>query len=1107
MMAGGSQGREAAEGSLPGGEEWARLVLDTTRDALITMDARGRIVAWNAQAEATFGWSRDEVIGRQLSSTIIPQRYRQAHEQGLERFLATGEGPVLNQRIEIAALHRDGHEFPVELTIAALRLKDSYVFHAFVHDISERKAAEETLRESEERLQRILDNAPAVIYVKASDGRYLQVNRQYETLFHVTRDEIRGKTDFDLFPREMAETYRANDLRVLSSGTPLQFEEVAPQDDGLHTYVSTKFPLLDGAGRPAALCGISTDITERTRTEARLTEERNLLRTLMDTLPDFIYVKDAKSRFIAGNAAVARLMGAKSAEDLVGKTDFDFFPRDLAAQYHADEQEIIGSGEPLVNRVERTVDPEGREEWLLTTKVPVRDANGEVVRLVGIGRDITALRRAEAELQRAKEVAEAATRAKSSFLANMSHEIRTPMNGILGMTELALDTDLTAEQREYLTLVKSSAEQLLDLLNDILDFSKIEAGRLDLEPIDFDLREVIGDTASTLAMRAAQKGIELACHIAPDVPDALLGDPGRLRQIVVNLVGNAIKFTDEGEVVIHCAVDTEGDDGFQLHFAVRDTGIGIPADKQRAIFDAFSQADASTTRQYGGTGLGLAISAQLVQMMGGRIWVESAAGQGSTFHFTARLGRGSRAGQRRPPIDLTDLRDLRVLVVDDNATNRRILEEVLTNWHMRPDLAESGVSALAALRQAEEAGEPYALVLLDAMMPEMDGFTLAAEIQRRGEGTTGRPGGTAERSDVVRAPGRATPTLMMLSSAAQAGEAARCRELGVAASLTKPIKQSTLLDTIVTTLSGEEARSGRPAPPPDDEEIPLSPVASPRRILLVEDNVVNQKLAVRVLEKWGHRVVVAGNGKEALSLLESAVTSPQGSPFDLVLMDVQMPEMDGFEATAAIRAREKRQGTHIPILAMTAHAMKGDRERCLQAGMDGYVSKPIQARELFDAIQGVPALQAPGSALPEETSESFEAEREALAVPGGARSPEPGAPGVDEPPIDRKELLERVGDDRELLQTLVELFQDSCDQQLRELREAVARRDSQQVGYVAHAIKGSVGNFSAKPAFRAALRLEEAGRAGDMGNVEALFSQLEAELERLGPALSALARE
>jgi PAS domain S-box-containing protein len=823
--------------------------------------------------------------------------------------------------------------------------------------------------------------------------------------------------------------------------------------------------------------------TARKRTEEALRNSEALYQSLVASLPMNMLRKDRDGRFTFANQLFCQELG-RPLEEILGKTDFDFFPAELAAKYRQDDLRVMETGR-VFEDVEEHLKPNGDRLYVQVLKSPVYDFRGRVVGVQGIFWDVTDRKRAEEAMHKAREAAEAASRAKSEFLANVSHEIRTPMNGILGMTELALDTDLTREQREYLQMVKASADSLLTVINDILDYSKIEAGKLELDPVPFNLRDSLGDTMRALAVRAHKKGLELACHVAPDVPLCVVGDPVRLRQIAVNLVGNAIKFTEQGEVVVavamqnaECRMQNESPSEILhsafciLHFEVRDTGIGVPADKQPQLFQPFVQADSSMTRKYGGTGLGLAISAKLVGLMGGRVWLESAPGRGSTFHFTARFGVPAEEPQPARPPEPPALHGLRVLVVDDNATNRRILEEMLTNWRMRPVAAGSGREALERMREASAQGEPFPLILLDAMMPGMDGFSLAKEIQRHPE-----LGGA---------------TVMMLSSSGWSADSTRCRELGLAAYLMKPVKQSDLLDAILTSLGAAAA--------PDPPERPAAPPAPRRslRVLLAEDNLVNQRLAVRLLEKLGHRVTVVGNGREALAALfpEPPGDRSQGAgvkgrggedgssltpSFDVVLMDVQMPEVDGFEATALIRVREKETGGHVPVIAMTAHAMKGDRERCLAAGMDGYLAKPVQARELAQALEA--------------------------AAPAQAGAGRPGAAAVPAPVLNRDKALVRVGGDEQILREIAKLFLEECPRMMREVGEAVVRRDARQLRLAAHALKGAVSNFAAEPAYEAGLRLENMGRQGDLGQADQAWAALQEAIARLEPALAALARQ
>jgi PAS domain S-box-containing protein len=640
----------------------------------------------------------------------------------------------------------------------------------------------------------------------------------------------------------------------------------------------------------------------------------------MNNIPAIALIKNSEGRILYMNEPMSRTYNIKS-EDLGGQVLAPWLPEEIAKKIRRNDQEVLSTRRVL--RFEEVIPtPDGILHHWLNLRFPLDGPDGEP--LVGtIGIDITERKQAEAALQDAKEMAESASRTKSEFLANMSHEIRTPLNGVVGMTDLALGTDLTSEQREYLDTVKLSADALLTVINDILDFSKIEAGKIDLEMIDFNVRDHLEATLKTLAFRGDEKGLELLCEVAPEVPEMARGDSNRLRQVIVNLVGNAIKFTDEGEVALKVRVDAEDGNDRIMHFTVSDTGVGIPPEKQKLIFDPFSQADSSTTRKYGGTGLGLTISTRLVEMMGGKMWVESEVGRGSEFHFTARLGTSEKAIEVGAIAPAEILRGVKVLVADDNRTNRRILEGMLKRWEMNSTSVPAGEDALTALSSALEAGEPYKLVLTDMHMPKMDGFGLIERIRQN--------------------PELSTAVIMMLTSAGHRGDALRCQELGVAAYLLKPIRQSELREAIARVLGASEQNGVIPLITRYSLGDAVEPTAV-LRVLVAEDNAVNQRLASRMLEKRGHRVTVTANGLEAIDALANR-------NFDLVLMDIQMPEMDGFEATAEIRKREELDGTHMPIIALTANAMKGDRERCLAAGMDGYLSKPIVPHELDDLLE------------------------------------------------------------------------------------------------------------------------------------------------------------
>ncbi len=905
-------------------------------------------------------------------------------------------------------------------------------------ELAQRRKVELALMESEAFYQSLVETLPLAMLRKDLQGRFTFANRLLCEALRRTPDEIVGRTDYDFFPRELAEKYRSDDRRVVESERDLEVTEEfqTPTGERRYTHV-VKTPVYDAKGNPVGIQGIFSDVTEKKRAEIELNQTRARLQAVLDAATQVsIIATDVNGVIDVFNVGAERMLGY-TAEEMVGRRTPEIIhsASEILARAQSLSQEHGGtiSGLQVFTENARRGRPD-EGDWTYIRKdgsqlfvnlviTARRDRDDRVIGYLGIATDITARKRAEADMLKAKEAAEAANRAKSDFLANMSHEIRTPMNAIIGMTELVLDTPLSLPQREYLSMVHESGESLLAVINDILDFSKIEAGKLSLERVPFNVREVLGDALKTLSLRAHRKRLELVCHVAHDVPFAVEGDPHRLRQTVINLVGNAIKFTESGEVVLDVAVERFEDGGPMLQFSVMDTGVGIPQEKMDTIFEAFEQADTSTTRRYGGTGLGLAIVSRLVDLMDGNIWVESDVGQGSNFHFTARFGSASaevlpNVADIYPPL----LRGLRVLVVDDNATSRRILSEMLTNWGMQPIAVPTVSEGIAELERSSEQGSPYALILTDSNMPGQDGFELAKQIQAR-KGLCGA-------------------MIMMLTSADRSNDLSRCQELNISAYLVKPVKQSELLDSIVQAVGVNTAFAGSAVSP----SAPGRTASVAKSILLAEDSLINQKLAIGLLERWGHRVTVASNGNEAVRLSGN-------EEFDLILMDVQMPELDGLDATREIRKREEKSGIHLPIIAMTAHAMKGDRELCLAAGMDGYLMKPIRAEQLFRQIE-----DATDDRLPAEPREKNQVDQ---------------INGL----VNWTVANRAVNGDSELLKQVIAAFLSEGPQLLSTLEHAYAENDGKRFQRAAHTLKSALRTFGVDNC-NAAEELELAAKNG-----------------------------
>ncbi len=1059
-------------------EKRLRGITDSANDAIIMMNPSGEFTYWNPAAESIFGYTQEEAIGQDLHLLMVSEHDLTAHMSGFREFRRSGHGNAVGKTVELKGRCKNGHEILVELSMSAISLKDEWHAIGIIRDVTERTRTEQAIKISEEKFRQLTENIREVFWMMDAAGtEIMYVSPAYEqiwgrtckSLYETPMDWIEAILPAD---RQLAQEIFAKQLQ----GEKIDSEYRISTLNGQEKWIRDRaFPIRNQEGELVRIAGIAEEITERRQSEILLsrTSDRLMLATRAGGVGIWDY--DIANNVIVWDEQMLSLYGL-SRDQFGGAYESwraGLHPEDR--QRGDEEIQRAIDGEADFNTEFRVIWPDGSIHHIRALALVKRDASGKAIHVIGTNWDFTTQKEAadrmlasnrelEKETERANKLAmaaEMATAAKSEFLANMSHEIRTPMNGVIGMTGLLLDTNLTEEQRRYANTVRDSGQSLLLLINDILDLSKIEAKKLELETEEFDLHTLLDNLAGTLAVQANTKGLELICFIDSAVPTPFLGDSGRLRQILTNLVGNAIKFTESGEVEIRATLLEKGQADCLLRFSVRDTGIGIPDDKIGLLFHKFTQVDTSTARKFGGTGLGLAISKQLVEIMGGSFGVTSHEGKGSQFYFTIRLGRGNECGAAKAEVHtLAGLNGLRVLIVDDNRTSREVLGSLTSSWGMRPALFEDGPWAIQALYQAHDEGDPFRIAVIDMQMPGMDGEALGSAIR-------------ADRR-------LATLPMVMLTSPGVPNSSQNHKHFGFTSYATKPVQREALLGLLANLLSSAvDPSSERPNRPP---ELPLAKRGAVEsfanvdaRILLAEDNSTNREVALGMLRKLGLRADAVADGAEALTALGFI-------PYDLVLMDMRMPVMDGIEATRQIRNPRSAALHHdVPVIAMTANVMQRDRELCISAGMNDFVTKPVSLELLRRALKRWLPVSRSGITATVDKPASFS--------------------GVANGPVtfDSVGMLERLEGNSGLATRVIGAFLEDVPRRVQALKMSVKSGDAAGAGLEAHSIKGAAANVGGEALRTVAFAIEKAADGGDLGAVSNAVPLLEAkfyELER-----------